>query len=272
MKVITHDGIAYKVPCAKCGFCLANKRSQWMFRIYHEMRNQMYPGWFLTLTYDEKHVPRREGALSLRFRDVQLFFKRLRKLKYYVKYVAVGEYGTETLRPHYHILLWTDCTCDVLQEQWKSSKDNSIFGSIHFGVLNMQSSMYALKYVIQPKYHVQNTERPRAQFSKGIGISYLGTDYRSGQAMYEYLQNSDILTILDGQKVSVPRYYRLKILTAHQRKILCHETKARKKEEETREAIALSLRGVPNPADYLYAIRAEQSKRIIAKTKVNQSL
>lgn len=272
MKVITHDGVGYKVPCGKCGFCLSNKRSSWMFRIYHEMRNQRYPGWFLTLTYDEKHVPRREGSLSLRFRDVQLFFKRLRKLKYYVKYVAVGEYGSETLRPHYHILLWTDCSCDVLQEQWKSSKDNSIFGSIHFGVLNMQSSMYALKYVIQPKFHVEQTERPRAQFSKGIGISYLGTDYKSGQAMAEYLQSSDMLTILDGQKVSVPRYYRLKVLTAHQRKILCHETKTRKNEEETRRTAELNARGVMDAQGYIQTIRSEQSRRIIAKTKVNQSL
>jgi len=143
-----------KVPCGKCAFCLTNNRSQWMFRIHHEMRNQMVPGWFLTLTYDEKHVKRVSYVdpdtgkyvrkLSLRFRDVQLFIKKIRKAKYYVKYVCVGEYGSQTKRPHYHMLIWTDCPDHELEAKWG-------LGRLDFGSLTMQSAMYTLKYIIQPK-------------------------------------------------------------------------------------------------------------------------
>lgn len=104
-----------------------------MFRLHHEMHTQTMPGWFLTLTYDEKHVPRAPGGLSLRFYDIQLFCKRLRKAKYKLKYIIVGEYGTTTHRPHYHAILWTDAPTTVIEAQWKSSKDDSPLGSIHFG-------------------------------------------------------------------------------------------------------------------------------------------
>lgn len=165
------DPSPIQVPCGKCAFCLQNKRSAWMFRIHHEMRDQEYKGYFLTLTYDEKHVRRvgPQGQLSLRFRDVQLYLKRIRKAKFYAKYICVGEYGGETFRPHYHMLLWTDAPVEFLEANWKSSVDNSCMGTIHFGVLNMRSAMYTLKYIIQPKVVVDKKdkrEHARAQFSK----------------------------------------------------------------------------------------------------------
>ena len=46
--------------------------------------------------------------------DLQKFFKRFRKLfnyafpTYYFKYLAIGEYGTQTFRPHYHVALFVD--------------------------------------------------------------------------------------------------------------------------------------------------------------------
>lgn len=46
--------------------------------------------------------------------DLQKFFKRFRKLfnyafpTHYFKYFAIGEYGTQTFRPHFHIALFVD--------------------------------------------------------------------------------------------------------------------------------------------------------------------
>lgn len=60
---------------------------------------------FITLTYDNKHLPKNNTLIK---RDLQLFFKRLRKnihpLK--IKYFACGEYGDEKERPHYHAIIF----------------------------------------------------------------------------------------------------------------------------------------------------------------------
>lgn len=62
---------------------------------------------FITLTYDNNHIPA-DGSIDKR--ELQLFFKRLRKkinpIK--IKYLACGEYGEKFGRPHYHA-----CVCGV---------------------------------------------------------------------------------------------------------------------------------------------------------------
>ena len=88
------------VPCGKCPACLANQRSEWIFRLQQEYLVSSF-SIFVTLTYDDEHVPL---DFSVNKRDVQLFHKRLRKhfpsadLRYYL----VSEYGDHTFRPHYH--------------------------------------------------------------------------------------------------------------------------------------------------------------------------
>lgn len=110
-----HPG-AIKIPCGKCRGCRANKARIWADRMILELDHSK-KAVFLTLTYNNEHVPIRfdqktgEAVLTLNKRDLQLFFKRLRKrfpdkeLRYY----ACGEYGQgklSTHRPHYHIILF----------------------------------------------------------------------------------------------------------------------------------------------------------------------
>ena len=89
------------VPCGKCIACLHNKRSDWQFRLRQEHKASK-SSMFVTLTYRRKFLP--EGG-SLSKRDLQLFLKRLRKKDESVKirYYAVGEYGSQRKRAHYHL-------------------------------------------------------------------------------------------------------------------------------------------------------------------------
>ncbi len=110
-------------PCGQCIPCKVNKQRKWLARLVLE--SKLYPETtlFITLTYDEESQPLctdpESGEIlgTLRKSDVQLFVKRLRKrvssipsyslLKQRpVRYYAVGEYGTETGRPHYHLILF----------------------------------------------------------------------------------------------------------------------------------------------------------------------
>lgn len=258
-----YDAKSYMVPCGKCAFCLTNRRSSWMFRIHHEMRTQEYKGHFLTLTYDEKHVKRVGKRLSLRFRDVQLFLKKVRKSGYYAKYVCVGEYGPQTKRPHYHMLLWTDCSTVDLDKLWQ-------YGSIHFGRLSMASAMYTLKYIIQPKQKEEDgIEKTRAQFSKGLGLGYLTKE------MYDHLtwdfDEPQLFDVIDGRKVALPRYYRTKIFTRFQLKREASKVYWKSIKDRRAEQRDLIRKGIWTK-QYVSNLRADQCREILKTTKFNLTL
>lgn len=263
------------VPCGKCAFCLTNKRSSWMFRILQEMRHQQHRGYFLTLTYNEKFVARvgPEGQLSLRFRDVQLYLKRIRKAKYYAKYICVGEYGAETQRPHYHMLLWTDAPVEFLEENWKDARSGERLGHIMFGKLEVGSAMYTLKYIIQPKVRQgedELREKTRAQFSKGLGLAYLD------HSVYEHhtfaYDDPQLFVVVDGRKVALPRYYKNKIYTKHQLREVAWRHSLKRHKEKRKEIRAIRDRGINAAHKYLFGLRLDQHLAILKTTKYNLTL
>lgn len=93
---------AFLVPCGRCIGCRLEHSRQWAIRISHEAALHVHSS-FLTLTYNPEHVPR-DGSLNKR--DIQLFFKRLRKAGYEFRYYQCGEYGEQFGRPHHHVCIF----------------------------------------------------------------------------------------------------------------------------------------------------------------------
>ncbi len=105
------------LPCGQCIGCRLQYSREWANRLMLE-RQYHDSAIFLTLTYDDFHVPKRifvlpdtgevGTSLTLCKRDIQLFMKRLRK--HYgedkIRFYAAGEYGTQTFRPHYHLIIF----------------------------------------------------------------------------------------------------------------------------------------------------------------------
>lgn len=180
-------------------------------RIKYEMRYTQLPkGYFLTLTYNEKKVPRKKGVRTLYKRHPQLFLKRLRKAGHKVKYILVGEYGTRTSRPHYHAIFWTTAQPQAIDKAWN-------YGHVYYGSITEATIWYTLKYILNPRQGDNEIKQKEyAVFSKGIGLSYLTN------AMYEYhtadYENPKFDTIFEGKKYPLPRYYRKKIFTKYQLK------------------------------------------------------
>lgn len=101
------NGVAFisdpvDIPCGHCFGCKMDFAKNWTTRAVLEMQDHKY-NYFLTLTFDDEHCP---DAISKR--DLQLFFKRLRRAGVDFRYFACGEYGENTNRPHYHALLFMD--------------------------------------------------------------------------------------------------------------------------------------------------------------------
>lgn len=88
------------LSCGRCIGCRLEKSRQWAVRCMHESKLHK-ENCFVTLTYAD-------NPISLVPRDLQLFWKRLRKLvpDRKIRYFAGGEYGEEKRRPHYHACLF----------------------------------------------------------------------------------------------------------------------------------------------------------------------
>lgn len=97
-----------EVPCGHCILCKDKKTRDWKFRALCESITSDNSTYFVTLTYNPKYFPSR----GVHKEAVQLFMKRLRiklsrlGIEHNIKYFAVGEYGKDSKRPHYHLLLW----------------------------------------------------------------------------------------------------------------------------------------------------------------------
>jgi hypothetical protein len=83
--------------CGYCRACRLRKRRDWIVRNYFEnIHNPV--SYVFTLTY-------KENPTFLNYKDLQKFHKRMRNKNngFTFRHFSVGEYGTRTLRPHYHV-------------------------------------------------------------------------------------------------------------------------------------------------------------------------
>lgn len=90
------------VPCGQCMACRISRAATWALRMTHEAQLHK-ENCFITLTFNDEHNPK-----SLDKRDLQLFFKRLRKeiSPKKISYFACGEYGDKFKRAHYHACIF----------------------------------------------------------------------------------------------------------------------------------------------------------------------
>ena len=144
-----------QVACGQCLGCRLERQRQWSMRIMHEASLHDENS-FLTLTYDDTHLPEDR---SLRKRDLQLFFKRLRKaVDAKLRYFAVGEYGARNGRPHYHSCVFGYDPPD--KRYWTSRKGYKTFlseevqrawrlGLHEVGSLTNNSAKYVAGYVLK---------------------------------------------------------------------------------------------------------------------------
>jgi len=106
------------LPCGQCIGCRAERREGWAFRCWAESQLHEYSS-FITLTYDNDHLPENH---SLSHADWQLFAKRLRKRIGPFRFFMCGEYGENTLRPHYHALIFGPAFADRVRSNSVRSK------------------------------------------------------------------------------------------------------------------------------------------------------
>lgn len=207
-----------QIPCGQCIGCRVQRAVDWGIRITHESKLYDKNSW-ITLTYQENPV-------TLVRRDVQLFIKRLRKAhpERRIRYFAAGEYGSKSLRPHYHVCLFNFWPSDAKiwvekTQHYKSKEIETLWGLGNTDVfrLNHSRALYTGKYSckkiggIPAKAHYTRLnpetgeliecipEFAQMSLKPGIGFNW----YERFKT--DYLPCNNV--VIDGRQYKVPKYY-----------------------------------------------------------------
>lgn len=200
-------------PCGKCAACRIASRREWTIRVMHELTT-MGSGMFVTLTYDDEHLPFNkdwQGVPSidptLQKTDLQKYFKRLRKDlgTHKIKHFSCGEYGDLNQRPHYHsIIMGLDILNDNHHEVVKANWNKGI---VDIGNAEFDSVQYVVGYIdkklsgpqAQKEYNDRGRNPVFRLVSNGIGLQFCKDNAKQfTDNLYVQSRNS---------RVNLPRYY-----------------------------------------------------------------
>lgn len=237
------DGRLQVVRCGKCLACLAHRQAEWITRLRVALEFAPGTSYFVTLTYDEAHLPTNEDRSvdlsevdefpqipTVRKRDLQKFHMDLRKRFqqgfYYddtlgfpkrielpsdirFRYYCTSEYGPQGHRPHYHGLYTklpedADLVFDLFNSIWAK-------GFITCEPAQSdKAAAYVAKYLVNTSLVPipEAADRPFALMSKGLGVEYLSPSrvewHRAAHQVRNYVPVQDRRQVL-------PRYYRDRI-------------------------------------------------------------
>lgn len=192
------------VPCGKCVGCKSDQSLMWSIRGYHEstLHDQ---NCFITLTYSDDHLPS-DGKISKY--EMQTFIKRLRKhqdkfFKEKIRYLACGEYGGLTRRPHYHAIIfgrdWLEQKVMVTDKLYTAPDLVNIWGKGHVTIapVTMASICYVCGYVTK-KIGDEDTFALRSS-RPGIGHEWID----------KYLSDAtnDGKVSIEGREYPIPKRY-----------------------------------------------------------------
>jgi len=138
-----------EVGCRECWQCRKRRVNDYVGRCIAESKFSKKT-YAVTLTYGDDKLKDHEKvhAVTLVYKDVQDFLKRLRK-KHKCRYIVTGEYGSAKGRSHWHIILffkdsWPEVTANK-RVDWKYWKH----GFSYFQEPDWKGFEYCLKYVLK---------------------------------------------------------------------------------------------------------------------------
>ena len=138
-------------PCGGCLHCKINKRRLWSFRMFLESQLHAQNS-FVTLTYNDDFLP---ANYSLDKSAIRKFMDKLRKQLYprKIRYFGVGEYGDNSQRPHYHLILFGADHNDTaaVEAAWRVRKDGCYQsqGFVQVAEFNEHTAQYVCGYTIK---------------------------------------------------------------------------------------------------------------------------
>lgn len=236
------------VPCGNCADCQRIKQNEWFFRSFMEYKYYRKIGgacYFITLTYDDEHLPHfiaPDGTQQACFNKTHIhnFIKYLRiwlsrhgYMSNGIKYFICSEYGKNTKRPHYHGLLFFPYHVPnfhhLMEKVWKHGF--IICSKQGWEILSVSGIRYVSKYIAKDFtfYNLPSMKfltdpndfkafkRENSQYfpshwqSVGYGEQFIDVIAKQPD-IPKYLSNNSV-NLWNGSDGTfpIPRYYHLKL-------------------------------------------------------------
>ena len=215
------------VPCGCCSECLKDRSRQWALRILKEAE-QYENNYFITLTYNDDNLPQDRNLIK---NEISQFNKKLKiylsrqNIQSTFRCYGVGEYGSQTARPHYHVIYFNleipdlkfykigesgelYFTSEFLEKVW--NKGFVVIGSVDVG-----SASYVARYC-DKKRLLSKTERQELE-KKGIVPEFSVMSRRPGiganylDVIENNIKNGVYTIPIKENNYSLPLYYSKKI-------------------------------------------------------------
>lgn len=226
------------IPCGSCFGCRLDYAKSWVDRCMIELQ-QHEQSWFVTFTYDDLHLPVSQwvdddgvihDVATLVKSDLSDTIKRIRsRLAYkygdaapHIKFYAAGEYGSKTLRPHYHCIIFglplndlelytvRDGYClynsKFMDDVWQHK------GHVVVGEVTPESVSYTARYVMKKLYgnlsEVYKMYNVLPEFTLMSRRPAIAKEYfqKNIDRIYKY-DKLNIRTPKGGLRIKPPRYY-----------------------------------------------------------------
>lgn len=277
--------VTIQVPCGKCPDCKRLRAIQWSFRLQQEQHKSINGG-FITLTYNEENIPYLEnGVETLDYDDLTKFIKKLRRQTEYfyskglpdykakgsnkhkyintfnalkstkIKYYAVGEYGGNTNRPHYHLIAF-----NIPREVKEKIGKIWSKGMVKVGTVTPKSIRYVANYIMINKQSDDVRVPESARMSKGIGLGYFeNNESYMRRRISSTIRYNDI-------DIPMPKYYKDKVFNEEEKAFLGEKNKNEyfSKELERREQW---IKQGKDPEEEIKKINKEKIRKFLKNKK-----
>lgn len=225
--------------CGNCIECRKQKARDWQVRLHEEIKTNPVAT-FVTLTFSNESIqeitgmPRTKtwpGVQDLKGyeldnaiakRGVRLFLENWRKktgksVRHWL-ITELGHNGTENI--HLHGIIWSN-NIELIRKTWRwgwiypRSKEESKQNYVNSRTIN-----YIIKYVTKiDAKHKTYKQEILASHKPGIGHSYT-TSINSKNNIFNYEKTKEYYQLPNGQKVSLPKYYKNKLYTDEEKELL----------------------------------------------------
>lgn len=218
-----------QVPCGSCDECLKQRSREWSLRILLEAE-KWKKNYFVTFTYDDDKLPKNymldKTMIASINKKLKVKLNRLGRASDF-RFYGVGEYGSESARPHYHVIYFNlDINYDDL-EFYKTNENGDLLynckilddvwkkGFVVVGRVTLESACYVARYCDKKK-RLNKLEKEHLE-AKGIVPEFNAMSRRPGIAAtyYDKFKNNFINEVYQLQhrdnKFSIPKYFLDKI-------------------------------------------------------------